>query len=254
MTSMLTRPSADPAPTEAAVAPVPRVVPWVVPSRAPDAGAPPGATAVLARPRIQGPVPIAVRPLAPAGPRHGAPVVPPVPPAPLAATAAPGRTDGLAIAALVTGLLLPPVGAVLGPVALRRLERTGRPGRGYAAAGTVVGGIVTALAVLVVALGLLFGLASRASGDTGAPGTAATTQCAGSTCTVAIDGAGTVDIVGAAGQESLTVIALADGSITVRGEDGPVLVPVGATIVLPAGTRVVLTAASGGTATLAHAR
>jgi hypothetical protein len=252
MTSMLTRPSADPARTEAAIAPVCRVVP----SRAPDAGAPPGATAVLARPRIQGPVPIAVRPLAPGGPRHAAPVGPPVSPAPLAPArgAAPGRTDGLAVAALVTGLLLPPVGAVLGPVALRRLERTGRRGRGYAAAGTMVGGIVTALAVLVVALGLLLGLASRAAGDTGAPGTAATTQCAGSTCTVTIDGAGTVGIVGAAGQESLTVIALAEGSITVRGEDGPVLVPVGATMVLPAGTQVVLAAASGGTATLAHAR
>jgi hypothetical protein len=251
MTSMLIRPAADLARTEAVVTPVRRVVP----SRAPDAGAPPGATAVVERPRIQGPVPIAVRPLAAPGPRHAAPAGPPHPLAPApGALPGPGRTDGLAVAALVTGLLLPPVGAVLGPVALRRLERSGRRGRGYAAAGTLIGGIVTALVVLVVALGLLLGMASRAAGDTAAPGTAATTQCAGSTCTVTIDGAGTVDIVGAAGRESLTVVALADGSITVRDEGGSTVVPVGATMVLSAGTRVVLTAASGGTATLAHAR
>lgn len=251
MTSTLIRPTVDPARTETAFAPVRRVVP----ARAPDAGAPPGATAVVARPRIQGPVPIAVRPLTARGPRHAAPAGPPTPPltpAPLAP--APVGTDGLAVAALVTSLLLPPVGAVLGPVALRRLERTGRRGRGYAAAGTVIGGIVTALAVLVVALGLLLGLASHASGDTGAPGTAATTQCAGSTCTVTIDGTGTVDIVGAAGPESLTVLALSDDSIAVRDGSGPMVVPVGATMVLPAGTRVVLTGASAGTATLAHTR
>jgi hypothetical protein len=253
MTSTLIRLTVDPARTGAAIAPVPRVVSRVDPSRAPDAGAPPGATAVVARPRIQGPVPIAVRP--PATPRRAAPAGPPSPPlTPVPLAPASGRTDGLAVAALVTGLLLPPVGAVLGPVALRRLERTGRRGRGYAAAGTVIGGIVTALAVLVVALGLLLGMASHASGATGAPGTAATTQCAGSTCTVTIDGAGTVDIVGAAGREALTVVALSDGSITVRDTNGPVVVPVGTTMVLPAGTRVVLTGASAGTATLAHTR
>lgn len=245
----LTRPAASLVPIATVVAPV-----RIVPSRAPDAGAPPGATAVLPRPRIQGPVPIAVRPLGPPAPRHAAPAGPPFRPVAPHPT---GRTDGLAVAALVTGFLVPPVGAVLGPLALRRIGRTGRRGRGLAVAGATVGGIVTLLGILVLVLGLLLGLASRASGDAGAPGpagTAATTQCGGSTCTVTIDGAGTVDIVGAAGRESLTVLALADGSITVRHGGSPVVVPVGAALVLPAGNQIVLTAAAGGTATLAHAR
>src|SRR5262249_36951741 len=73
----------------------------------------------------------------------------------------PAPTEGLAIGAFVTSLvglltsgmlLVPilacPVGAVLGHMALRRLEENGKQGRGFALAGVIMGWIGTALLAL----------------------------------------------------------------------------------------------------------
>jgi hypothetical protein len=70
----------------------------------------------------------------------------------------PGRplgTNGKAIAALVTALAglmfcgLPSIaGLILGIIAMRECRRTGQDGYGLALAGTIVGGLVTALFVL----------------------------------------------------------------------------------------------------------
>ncbi|MFJ1592961.1 DUF4190 domain-containing protein [Kitasatospora albolonga] len=63
--------------------------------------------------------------------------------------------SGLAVASLVLSLLifLAPVGLILGVIALVRIPRTGRRGKGLAIAGTAVGGAVVALSLLLVAFG-----------------------------------------------------------------------------------------------------
>ncbi|MET8500763.1 DUF4190 domain-containing protein [Streptomyces microflavus] len=63
--------------------------------------------------------------------------------------------SGMAVASLVLSLLvcLAPVGLVLGIVALVRIPRNGKRGKGLAVAGTAVGASVVALSVLLVAVG-----------------------------------------------------------------------------------------------------
>ncbi|MFK0129874.1 DUF4190 domain-containing protein [Streptomyces rubiginosohelvolus] len=63
--------------------------------------------------------------------------------------------SGLAVASLVLSSLvcLAPLGLVLGVVALVRMPRGGRRGKGLAIAGTAVGGTVVALSVLLLVVG-----------------------------------------------------------------------------------------------------
>lgn len=78
----------------------------------------------------------------------------PLPPAlPPAAQRAP--LNGLAVAALVTGLLcmLPVVGVVLGTIALVQIKRTGARGKGMAVTGLVLSAVGTLLCALVLAGG-----------------------------------------------------------------------------------------------------
>jgi hypothetical protein len=72
-------------------------------------------------------------------------------------------TNGKAIASLVTALVglafcgLPSIAAViLGPMAMHECRRTGQDGYGIALAGTIIGGLITALWVLylVVVVGI----------------------------------------------------------------------------------------------------
>jgi hypothetical protein len=62
----------------------------------------------------------------------------------------PAPTNSLAIAALVSSLVIAPAGIVLGHVALSQLKRTGEGGRGLALAAVVIGWGSVALAVVAV--------------------------------------------------------------------------------------------------------
>ncbi|OBH00379.1 nuclease PIN [Mycobacterium sp. E2699] len=88
--------------------------------------------------------------------------VPPAPP-PVAA---------LATQSLVFAFLSPPVGAILGHLALARIRRTGEPGRNRAVAGVALSYALVAL--LVIALAGWAGLAALRSTPSRTPGPAAT--------------------------------------------------------------------------------
>jgi Domain of unknown function (DUF4190) len=60
----------------------------------------------------------------------------------------PAPTNSLAIAALVSSLLLAPLGIVFGHVALGQIKRTGEAGKGLAIAGLAIGYVGTVLSVL----------------------------------------------------------------------------------------------------------
>ncbi|MEU4390387.1 DUF4190 domain-containing protein [Kribbella sp. NPDC023855] len=73
------------------------------------------------------------------------------------------KTNGLATAALVCGLgglvigLSAPVGVGLGIAALVQIKRRGEAGKGQAIAGIIVGGLVTAFGVALIAIAIIVG-------------------------------------------------------------------------------------------------
>jgi hypothetical protein len=113
-------------------------------------GAPPSAPPHHAPPPAYGPPP-AYPP-----PGYGPPGYPP---------AGWGRpTNTMAILALVMAFVFAPAGLVLGIVARKQIRQTGEDGDGLALAGIIVGGVVTALFVLMfVFLILAFSAASSYS-------------------------------------------------------------------------------------------
>jgi hypothetical protein len=72
------------------------------------------------------------------------------------------RTNTLAILALVMAFVFAPAGLVCGIVARRQIGETGEDGDGLALAGIIVGGIVTALYVLMI-LGFVAAFSSAPS-------------------------------------------------------------------------------------------
>jgi len=56
----------------------------------------------------------------------------------------------MAILSLVLAFVFPPVGLGLGIVARKQIRQTGEEGDGLALAGIIVGGIVTAIYVLMI--------------------------------------------------------------------------------------------------------
>lgn len=85
-------------------------------------------------------------------PGYGAP--PPVPgPYPPYPVAPP--TNTMAIAALVASLIIAPLGIIFGHISLSQIKRSGEGGRGLAIAGTVIGYVGTAFAVLSLVLFLV---------------------------------------------------------------------------------------------------
>jgi peptidyl-prolyl cis-trans isomerase B (cyclophilin B) len=68
----------------------------------------------------------------------------------------PRPTNGLAIAALVCGVLFAPLGILFGHLSLSQIKRTGEEGRGLAVAGLVIGYVLTALTVVAVVVGMVF--------------------------------------------------------------------------------------------------
>ena len=67
------------------------------------------------------------------------------------------KTNGLAIASLITSFFISIVGIILGHIALSQIKRTGENGRGLAIAGLVIGylglfiGIIAAISMLGIA-------------------------------------------------------------------------------------------------------
>jgi Domain of unknown function (DUF4190) len=64
-------------------------------------------------------------------------------------------TNSMAVAALITALLVPPVGVVLGVLARNQVRQTGEDGDGLALAGIVIGICLTLLYVLLIAFFVL---------------------------------------------------------------------------------------------------
>jgi Domain of unknown function (DUF4190) len=62
----------------------------------------------------------------------------------------PRPTNTMAILALVMAFVFSPAGLILGIVARRQIRQTGEQGDGLALAGIIIGGIVTALFVLMI--------------------------------------------------------------------------------------------------------
>src|SRR3712207_4223948 len=58
-------------------------------------------------------------------------------------------TNTMAILALVMAFVFPPAGLILGVIARKQIRQTGEDGDGLALAGIIVGGIATALFVLI---------------------------------------------------------------------------------------------------------
>jgi hypothetical protein len=72
------------------------------------------------------------------------------PPTPSYAPApAAGKTNTLAIVALILGILVPLGGVICGPIALSQIKRTGENGRGLALAGTIIGAVLIALYIII---------------------------------------------------------------------------------------------------------
>ena len=67
----------------------------------------------------------------------------------------PRPTNSMAIAALVSALVLAPLGIVLGHIALSQIRRSGEEGRGLAMAGLVIGYVSVGLILLVLLFGLV---------------------------------------------------------------------------------------------------
>lgn len=63
-------------------------------------------------------------------------------------SAAPPRTNTLAIIALILGIVVPIGGVICGPIALGQIKRTGENGRGLALAGLIIGIALTLLAII----------------------------------------------------------------------------------------------------------
>ncbi|MGO9216406.1 MAG: septum formation family protein [Streptosporangiaceae bacterium] len=114
-----------------------------------DAATPPRVAVPQQRSSSSGPSPAGASPVgpSPAGPSPANP-----PPGPASTSAPRRRTDGVAVAALVSGIVAAiPVTLVLGPLALIRVGRSGARGRALAITGLVLAGLWTVAAAIVAA-------------------------------------------------------------------------------------------------------
>ncbi|RLP77260.1 DUF4190 domain-containing protein [Mycetocola tolaasinivorans] len=77
------------------------------------------------------------------------------------------RTNMMAILALVFGILMAPVGVILGHIALKQLKTSGEGGAGFAKAGLIIGYVMIGLwllsMVMIVILGIIAGASSSYS-------------------------------------------------------------------------------------------
>lgn len=75
------------------------------------------------------------------------------------------QTNSMAIAALVTSLVLAPLGVIFGHISLSQIKRTGEQGRGFAIAGLVIGYVGTAIASVSVIGVIVFVMSVKTSID-----------------------------------------------------------------------------------------
>jgi peptidyl-prolyl cis-trans isomerase B (cyclophilin B) len=68
----------------------------------------------------------------------------------------PRQTSAMAIGALVGAFFFPPLGIVLGHIALSQIRRNNEEGRGLAVAGLVIGYVFTALYLLGIVIYVIF--------------------------------------------------------------------------------------------------
>ncbi len=75
---------------------------------------------------------------------------------PITYAAQPPKTNGLAIAALVSSFFISLLGVILGHIALNQIKNTGEGGRGLAIAGLVIGylGIVVGIIIVIVSVSM----------------------------------------------------------------------------------------------------
>jgi len=86
------------------------------------------------------------------------PIQPSVPePTPYAAPvgAPAGKTNTMAIVALILGIVLPLGGIIVGHIALSQIKKTGEAGRGLALTGTILGYVLTALYIIIFVVALV---------------------------------------------------------------------------------------------------
>lgn len=74
------------------------------------------------------------------------------PPPYYAAPAAQASTNVLAIISLVISFFIAPAGIVTGHIALNQIKKTGEQGHGLALAGTIIGYVLTALAIIGIVI------------------------------------------------------------------------------------------------------
>jgi hypothetical protein len=73
------------------------------------------------------------------------------PPTPSYAPApAAGKTNTLAIVALILGIVIPIGGVICGPIALGQIKRTGEGGRGLAIAGIIIGAVAIVFYIILI--------------------------------------------------------------------------------------------------------
>ena len=80
-------------------------------------------------------------------------------PTPYTAPAAPaGKTNTLAIIALIGAFVFPLAGIICGHIALGQIKKTGEAGQGLALWGTILGYVFTALYVLIIVMAFMLPL------------------------------------------------------------------------------------------------
>ena len=75
------------------------------------------------------------------------------------------QTNSMAIAALVSSLVLAPLGVIFGHISLSQIKRTGEQGRGLAIAGLVIGYVGTAVATVSLIGVIVFFMSVKSSID-----------------------------------------------------------------------------------------
>jgi peptidyl-prolyl cis-trans isomerase B (cyclophilin B) len=68
----------------------------------------------------------------------------------------PPRTNGMAIASLVTAFLFAPLGIVFGHISLSQIKKTGEEGKGLAVAGLAIGYVLTVATAVIIAVVVWF--------------------------------------------------------------------------------------------------